>query len=238
MWRCRRAIPHYIHAMYVLHYAPDNASLILRLALEEIGAPYRTVLVDRSRAEQSSPKFLALNPNGLIPALETPDGVMFETGACLLWLADRHARLAPPADSPARAQFLTWLTFCANTLHPHLRILFYTHLYAETPDAQAALQSHVQTILRRSLKTLNDHRTPPDNPEVTDLYAAACLRWCAIYGPAPRDWFQLSDYPALMARAQLIEARASCHAVADAEGLGSRPFTQPHRPTPPEGSAL
>ena len=38
--------------MYVLHYAPDNASLIVRLALEEMGLPYRTVLVDRARREQ------------------------------------------------------------------------------------------------------------------------------------------------------------------------------------------
>ena len=52
-----------------LHYAPDNASLVIRLALEELGIPYDTVLVDRRSGQQKSAGYLALNPNGLIPVL-------------------------------------------------------------------------------------------------------------------------------------------------------------------------
>ena len=66
---------------YVLHYAPDNASLIIRMALDHRGLPYRTQLVDRASQEQSSAAYRALNPNGLIPTLETPQGPLFETGA-------------------------------------------------------------------------------------------------------------------------------------------------------------
>ena len=87
---------------YRLHYAPDNASLIVRLALEELGRPYETVLVDRRAKAQRSPAYLALNPAGRIPTLETPDGPISETGAILLWLADRHGALAPAAGDPAR----------------------------------------------------------------------------------------------------------------------------------------
>ena len=72
---------------YTLHYAPDNASLIIRLALEAQGVAYDTCLVDRAAQGQSAPAYRALNPHGLIPALQTPDGPMFETGAILLWLA-------------------------------------------------------------------------------------------------------------------------------------------------------
>ncbi len=50
--------------------------------------PYRTVLVDRAAQAQKSPAYLALNPNGLIPVLETPHGPVFETAAILLWLAE------------------------------------------------------------------------------------------------------------------------------------------------------
>ena len=81
-----------------LHYAPDNASLCIRLALEELGLPYETVLVNRATHAQRSPAYLALNPNGLIPVLETPDGPLFETGAILLWLADTHGGLRPFAS--------------------------------------------------------------------------------------------------------------------------------------------
>ena len=86
--------------MYVLHYAPDNASLIVRLALEEMGIAYRTVLVDRSRNEQRSAAYLRVNPTGLIPALETPEGPMWETGAILLWLSETHGALAPAPRCP------------------------------------------------------------------------------------------------------------------------------------------
>ena len=59
---------------YLLHFAPDNASLCIRLALEELRLPYQTALVDRDINAQRSPAYLALNPNGLIPVLETPHG--------------------------------------------------------------------------------------------------------------------------------------------------------------------
>jgi len=62
---------------YVLHYAPDNASMIFRLALEHLGVAYQTALVDRAAGGQNAAAYLALNPNGLIPVLETPQGPIF-----------------------------------------------------------------------------------------------------------------------------------------------------------------
>ncbi|MEL7132127.1 MAG: glutathione S-transferase N-terminal domain-containing protein [Pseudomonadota bacterium] len=109
---------------YVLHYAPDNASLIVRLALDMLAAPYKTVLVDRSRQEQRGATYRALNPNGLIPTLETPQGTLFETGAILLWLVDQHRDLGAQVRDPDRGDFLKWLFFCANTVHPHMQLLF------------------------------------------------------------------------------------------------------------------
>ena len=90
--------------MYVLHYAPDNASLIVRLALEEAGLPYRSALVDRAARAQDSAAYRALNPTGLIPTLATPQGPISETAAILLWLSEAHpeAGLAPRPGSPLR----------------------------------------------------------------------------------------------------------------------------------------
>ena len=116
---------------YRLHYAPDNASAIVRLALEELGLPYAPVLVDRRAEAQRSAAYLKLNPAGRIPVLETPEGPISETGAILLWLADRHGdgRMAPAPDAPTRGAFLAALFFLANTLHPDLIMCFYTHRY-------------------------------------------------------------------------------------------------------------
>lgn len=225
--------------MYVLHYAPDNASLVLRIALEELAVPYRTVLVDRAAQAQRSPAYLALNPNGLIPTLETPHGAIFETGAALLWLADTHVALAPRPDDPRRGAFLKWLFFCANTLHAGLRCLFYPVQYVgPAKDAQAALLEQVKINTARHLRTLDNHYRPFDTPDVTDFYIAACLRWLAIYGPPERDWFDLDAYPVLRDMAARLERRASVAALIAAEGLGAAPFTAPHLPNPPEGSAL
>ena len=85
---------------YRLHYAPDNASLIIRLALEELGQPFETILIDRRGGALDTAAYRSLNPHGLIPVLETPDGPIFETGAILLWLADRHGALGPGPQAP------------------------------------------------------------------------------------------------------------------------------------------
>jgi len=230
---------------YRLHYAPDNASLIVRLALEELGTPYHTVLVDRRARAQKSPAYLEINPAGLIPVLETPDGPLFETGAILLWLADRHGRLAPAPDDPARAAALKWLFYLSNTLHPALRMIFYPDQYAgEDPDLQAALRGHMQGCAARHLDVLE--RAAGDDPvlfsgitpTVLGLYLAPAMRWAALYPAGGTGWFHLARWPRLAALAHDLEARESTRAAIAAEGLGARPFTAPMPPDPPEGAVL
>lgn len=228
---------------YVLHYAPDNASLIIRLALAHRGLDFRTVLVDRASVAQSKPAYRALNPNGLIPVLETPQGPMFETGAILLWLADTHGGLGPAPDDADRGDFLKWLFFIANTIHPSLRMLFYPEKYIQA-DHIPALREGLQKHLHNSFGTLDKvAATNPawlgaKAPTVLDFYTAAMLRWPVLYPSAPKqNWFTLSNYPALVQLCAYIETLPCCAELQRAEGLGDTPFTAPHYPNPPEGSA-
>lgn len=225
-------------APYILHYAPDNASLVIRLALEELRLPYETRLVDRRRQAQRAPVYLALNPSGLIPVLETPDGPIFETAAILLWLADRHGDLGPAPSSPERGDFLKWLFFLSNTLHPALRILFYTPTFI---GDDARHQDQLTAVTRdRVLNYLDllDIRWQHPVPRALSLYLMPMLRWLALY-PTTRDtgWFELSRWPALQSAATLEDARPATRAARQAEGLGPAPFTVPRLPDPPEGSA-
>ena len=228
------------HAPYILHYAPDNASLVIRLALEELGVPYETALVDRAARAQKSPAYRKLNPNGLIPALETPQGPIFETGAILLWLADQHGALGPAPDAPTRADFLKWLFFLSNTLHPALRRLFYPSTYiGDNPIDQAQLSHVTQQRVGEHLHLLDARwsQTPAPSLALT-LYLAPMLRWLALYpATSDRSWFQLGDYPALFAAARALEAHACTRTASTAEGLGAQPFTNPLPPNPPQGSA-
>ncbi len=225
---------------YVLHYAPDNASLIIRLALEELHVPYRTVLVDRAAQAQRAPDYLRLNPNGLIPVLETPDGPIFETAAILLWLNDVHGGLGAAPEDGGRGALLKWLFFLSNTVHPALRMLFYADTYiGDDPAHQTQLRAVQTATLQRHFALLNAHIKPRDAPSMLELYLAPMLRWCALY-PAgyDRSWFQLDQYSALYHMAARLEMRHSTFVAQAAEGLGPMPFTAPQAPNPPEGTAV
>ncbi len=232
----------------ILHYAPDNASLVVRLALEELGCTYKTVLVDRARNAQHAQPYLALNPNGQIPVLETPDGPLFETAAILLWLADRHGKLAPEQNSPQRGLFLTWLFWVSNTLHSDVRILFYPHRYgtAETSDPAGLHQklreritTHLACVEAALVKSPFLTHSQDGQPTLLALYLPCLLRWLHLYPiDSDKHWIRQGTYPTLAQLGVNLEKRRSAKTAQLVEGLGSAPFTNPTLPNPPEGSAL
>ncbi|MQQ07872.1 glutathione S-transferase [Epibacterium sp. SM1979] len=227
---------------YRLHYAPDNASLIIRLALEEMNLPYETLLVDRSVSAQRRPDYLALNPAGKIPTLETPDGVISEVGAILSYLSETHGQMAPQAGHAGRPEFLKWLFFTANTLHPDLIMQFYAHRYGPQ-EAMDHIRALTAQRLRDHLALLDQAlRHAPwssgETPSVLDYYVVACLRWATLYPVGETGWFKIADYPHLFALCQQLETRPAAQAAIKAEGLGQTPFSAPHYANPPEGVAL
>ncbi len=82
------------------------------VALEEMGIPYTLHKVDIGKGEQKLPAFLAINPNGKIPAIiDDETGVrVFESGAILVYLAEKSGKLLPK-EGQARAEVLAWLMF-------------------------------------------------------------------------------------------------------------------------------
>ncbi len=226
--------------MYTLHYAPDNASLVIRLVLDGAGIPYRTALVDRARRQQDGPVYRALNPTGLIPTLETPLGPIFETGAILLWLSDTH-QLGPAPASADRVAFLKWLFFLSNTAHADLRQIFYPHQYCPAE----AHPGHREIMIARMLghfalldTAARQHPALFAAAKPLGVYAVTLTRWSALYPPDAPRWFDLADFPALRALAHAQEDRVETPVIARAEGLGPHPFTRPEHPNPPEGSVL
>ncbi len=95
------------------------------IMLEEVGLPYRVHAVNIGKDEQFRPEFLAINPNGKIPAIvdhDGPDGKrfsLFESGAILIYLGEKTGRLIP-ADATARFVALQWLMFQMGGFGPML----------------------------------------------------------------------------------------------------------------------
>jgi glutathione S-transferase len=87
----------------------------VRWALEEVGQPYEVRPV--SFQAMKEPAHLALHPFGRIPTYEEGDLVLFETGAIVLHLAQRHAGLLPE-DANARARAIAWMFAAVNTVEP------------------------------------------------------------------------------------------------------------------------
>lgn len=92
------------------------------IALEELGVPYDVVKVDLSAPGHPTPELLALTPNHKIPVLDDDGLVIWESGAILLHLAEKHGRLLP-ADPKGRAAAIQYAFFQTGGLGPHLGLL-------------------------------------------------------------------------------------------------------------------
>ncbi len=112
---------------YTLYYSPGAASMVIHLALLEIGVPYERVLVDFDSKAQHTPSYLKLNPHGVVPTLLIDGQPFVESVALLLMLAERHpeSNLAPEAGSEDRNAWFQWLAYLGNTLGANYRFWFY-----------------------------------------------------------------------------------------------------------------
>ena len=217
--------------MLTLHHAPDFASTIIRMALEELELPHTQAVVDFDGGTLATPEYRRINPIGLIPTLETDTGPMFETAAILLWLVDRTGRLGPGPDDPDRGAFLSWLFFTSNAIHTASLAMFYPHRPAGESNTDAArATAHDQVIARLGLiEALIATQAPrwlsADQPGVLGYYIGVLIRWLTSLPPEPYR-IDLAAFPQLRAVLAAHEARPAAQRVAADEGLGTHPFTK------------
>jgi glutathione S-transferase len=216
--------------MYTLHGVADWGSQVIHLALAELGQPYKFKAMDWDAGDFSAPAFLALNPFGRVPVLETPDGPVFETLAILLYLSERHNTLAPAPGTPGRPEFLTALVLITNSVHPGAMAL----IHPERPGgeaAQEAVSTATHARLRQEMGYLNDLAAAgkgglsADEVTISGLYLAMLMRWMAAFAVYPQHAIKPADYPALVALLRGLEARPAVQAVLAAEGLPADAFS-------------
>lgn len=99
--------------MIDLYSAPTPNGWKISIALEELQLPYNLIAFDLSSGQQKKPDFLSINPNGRIPAIvdkEENDFAVFESGAILIYLAEKTGKLMPP-EVKKRSEVIQWLMF-------------------------------------------------------------------------------------------------------------------------------
>ncbi len=124
---------------YRLYGWPGSGAFAVQVALEEAGAAYERVWVQRDEAGLAA--FRRLNPTGRAPALDLGDGtVIFESAAMLIHLSLCHpqARLAPAPGSALHARFLQWMVFCSANLYEPVLRMYYAERYSSRGEADAA----------------------------------------------------------------------------------------------------
>lgn len=105
------------------------------LLLEETGIPYEAIPVDTRTGAQFKPDFLAINPNGKVPAIDDDGVVVFDSNAILLYLAEKTGKFLPAATPKARAELLSWLMFVASGVGPFFgQAVHFKHFAPEKVD--------------------------------------------------------------------------------------------------------
>jgi GSH-dependent disulfide-bond oxidoreductase len=180
-----------------LYSLPTPNGVKVSIMLEEIGLPYEPHLVSFEDNDQLTPEFLSLNPNNKIPAILDPDGPeakplpLFESGAILLYLAEKTARLMPQ-DAAGRYQTIQWLMFQMGGIGPMFGQVGFFNKFAgkdyedkRPRDRYVAESKRLLGVLERRLAdrawimgdtlTIADVATFPWINNLTGFYAAGDL---------------------------------------------------------------
>ncbi|MCB1888902.1 MAG: glutathione S-transferase N-terminal domain-containing protein [Rhodocyclaceae bacterium] len=129
----------------------------ISIALEELALPYALHVLDLAALEQKQPWYLAINPNGRIPAIidrEAGGFAVFESGAILIYLAEKAGRLLPE-DAQARSRVMQWLMFQMGGVGPMMGQANVFHRYF--PERIPAAIDRYQGEVRRLFEVLDKH---------------------------------------------------------------------------------
>ena len=173
----------------------------VRWALEEVGQPYEVRLV--SFRAMKEPAHLALQPFGQIPTYEEGGLALFETGAIVLHIAERHAGLLPE-DADARARAITWMFAALNTVEPPIFDLSLARILERD---QPWYDQRVQFLEDSSRKRLDELSSRLGDADWLDgAFSAGDLLMVTVLRRAEAAGI-LADYPSLCAYVARAEAR-------------------------------
>jgi glutathione S-transferase/GST-like protein len=206
--------------MLDLYTAPTPNGYKASIALEELALPYTMRVLDLGKGEQRQDWYLAINPNGRIPAIvdrDEGDFAVFESGAILIYLAEKTGRLLP-ADARGRSLVLQWLMFQMAGVGPMMgqANVFFRYLPDKIPIAIDRYQGEVKRLFRVLDRRLADHEFLAGDYSLADIANFAWARTWKWSGvpiddlPHLTRWLeQVRARPAVQAGLQMPPSRAN-----------------------------
>ncbi len=191
--------------MIALYSAATPNGHKISIALEELALPYDLRVLDLGANEQKRPWFLKINPNGRIPAIidrDEEDFAVFESGAILIYLAEKTGRLMP-ADRKGRSRVLQWLMFQMGGIGPMMgqANVFYRYFPEKIQPAIDRYQGETKRLFRVLNGHLADHEYLAGDYSIADI---ANWSWVRTHG-----WsgVAVDDLPHLQRWIEAIRAR-------------------------------
>jgi glutathione S-transferase len=185
-----------MHTLYSMQRSGNSYKV--RLALTQLGVPYRLVEVDILKGESRTPEFLAKNPNGQVPLLEVAPGRYIAESNAILWYVAGGTALAPD-DRIDRADALQWMFFEQHSLEPNLgAAYFWLALVKGGRDLQQhALEDWLEEG-NRALGVMENH-LKLHRYFAADRYTVADIALYAYTHLAHESDFDLSSFPYIRA---------------------------------------
>jgi GST-like protein len=146
--------------MIELYYFPTPNTWKASIMLEECGLRYTVKPVNLFAKEQTNPEFLKINPNGKLPAIVDTDGpkgsriAVFESGAILVYLAEKSEKFLPSIGDPARYEVLQWLFWQVGGLGP---MVGQAHTFLNAPEKIPFAIERYTSETARLYQVLNGH---------------------------------------------------------------------------------
>ena len=143
------------------------------ITLEELGLPYRVHRVDLLKGDQKQPEFLKMNPNGRIPVIvdrEAEDFVVFESGAIMLYLAEKTGQLMPK-DARGKSLVTQWLMFQMGGVGPMMgqANVFFRYFPEKIQPAIDRYQNECRRLLEVLDRRLSDSEWLADDYSIADI---------------------------------------------------------------------
>ena len=198
----------------VYGFSPSGNCHKVRLMLEQLGRPYRWVETDSARGETRTPQFLAINPNGRVPAIVLDDGrTLAESNAILCWLAEGSEYL--PSDNFERAQALAWMFFEQYSHEPYVAVARFIRGWSPADSPRRAELPRLRERGHQALAVMEKHLA--SHAWFTGArYGVADIALFAYTHVAGEGGFDLAPYPALRDWLARVEATPGFVAMAPA----------------------